>query len=106
MTKLSLPADETKQAPVFNMKEWREKTKASVDTSKKGRKAKHKKVTESAEPDGRSLRATGRTEQVNFKAHPAVKKALDTHVGKGKISLWLEQAIIAKLREEGFDVEG
>lgn len=93
-----------KEVPVFNMQEWREKTKAGIDTGKKGRKARHKKVAESTEPDGRSLRATGRTEPIYFRAQPAIRELLDAHVGKGKISLWLEKAIIAKLKEEGVDV--
>lgn len=51
--------------------------------------------------DGRSLRATGRTEHLNFKALPMIRKLIEQHVPKGSRSLWLEEAIIAKLKAEG-----
>jgi len=54
--------------------------------------------------DGRSLRATGRTEHLNFKARPEIKALLAKHVPKGAVSLWLEEAIIAKLKAEGVDL--
>ena len=54
--------------------------------------------------DKRTLRATGRTEQMNFKVTPQIKDALAKHVGRGKMSLWLEQAITAKLKDEGVDL--
>ena len=55
--------------------------------------------------DGRSLRATGRTEHLNFKARPEIKTLLAKHVPKGTVSLWLEEAIIAKLKAAGVDVD-
>jgi hypothetical protein len=55
--------------------------------------------------DGRSLRATGRTELVNFRAHPRIKQAIADHIPKGKISLWLEEAIIAKLQADGVQID-
>jgi hypothetical protein len=51
------------------------------------------------------LRATGRTEHLNFRASPQIVEALDKHIPKGKRSLWLEEAIIAKLRGEGAQFE-
>ena len=91
--------------PIFDMKKWRDKTRAKVDTGKRGRKARHKGLTDSAKRDGRSLRATGRDQHLNFKATLAIKEALHSRVGKGKISRWLEEAIIAKFREEGIEIE-
>ena len=84
MTDEPKPPVTDKSGEIFDMDYYRELTKPAVDTSKKGRKAKQKKTTNSAEPDGRSLRATGRTEHLVFKAHPTVKKALASHVGRGK----------------------
>ena len=55
--------------------------------------------------DRRSLRATGRTEHLNFKATPQIKALLAKHVPKGTVSLWLEEAIIAKLKAEGVDLD-
>ena len=71
--------------------------------AKTARKGRQKKVEKST--DGRSLRATGRTELVNFRAHPRVKQAIADHIPKGKISLWLEEAIIAKLQAEGVKID-
>jgi hypothetical protein len=90
-------------APIFPMKAAIEKFKPVVDTSRRARKARHKIVSEST--DGRSLRATGRTEHLNFKATPQIKALLATHVPKGKVSLWLEQAIIEKLKSEGVEID-
>jgi hypothetical protein len=77
--------------------------KSGVDTSRKGRKTRH--VTVTGAIDKRSLRATGRTEQMNFKVTPQIRDSLAKRVGRGKMSLWLEQAIVAKLKEEGFELE-
>jgi hypothetical protein len=51
------------------------------------------------------IRATGRTEHLNFKATPQIKKALAKHIAKGKTSLWLEEAIIEKFKREGIDLD-
>ena len=94
-----------KSGEVFDMDYYRELTKDVVDTSKKGRKGRQKRTTNSAKPDGRSLRATGRNLQVNFKASAAIKEVLDTYVGRGRKSLWIEEAILAKLESEGYDFD-
>ena len=94
-----------KSGEVFDIDYYRELTKSAVATGKKGRKARGKKTSDSAKPDGRSLRATGRTEHLVLKAHPAIVEALERHVGKGKKSLWVEEAIIAKLEAEGYDLD-
>jgi hypothetical protein len=100
-----IPPVTDKSSEIFDIDYYRELTKAAVDTSKRGRKSRQKKVADSAKPDGRSLRATGRVEQVNFKASPAIKKVLEAYVGRGRKSLWLEQAILAKLEAEGYDFD-
>ena len=74
-----------------------------VDGRRVARKSRQKKTSDAV--DGRSLRATGRTEHLNFKATPRIKQALAKHVPKGKTSLWLEEAIIEKLKREGVEVD-
>jgi hypothetical protein len=78
------------------------------DGSKKGRQGRQKTISSAVDravKDGRSLRATGRTEHLNFKARPEIKAVLDQHVPARQKSLWLEEAIIAKLRAEGVEIE-
>jgi len=94
--------DEQQDVPIFPMGEVLSRIRSNVDTGRKGRKARH--LTVAGAIDKRSLRATGRTEQMNFKVTPRIKDALAKHVGRGKMSLWLEQAIMAKLKEEGVDL--
>lgn len=77
--------------------------RSSLGTGRKGRKARHQTATGAI--DGRSLRATGRTEQMNFKVTKEIKEALGKHVGRGKMSLWLEEAIAAKLKAQGVEIE-
>jgi hypothetical protein len=91
------------QAPIFDMKVAREKFRAAADTSKGARRARHKKASNAA--DGRTLRSTGRTEHLNYKARPQIRAFLAEHVGKGNISRWLEEAIIAKAKEEGIEID-
>jgi hypothetical protein len=87
----------------FDMAAARAKFSAKVDGSKGARRTRQRKTTDAV--DGRSLRATGRTEHLNFKATPRIKQALAKHVPKGKTSLWLEEAIIEKLQREGIDID-
>jgi hypothetical protein len=87
----------------LDMAAARAKFSAKVDGRKAARKMRQKKTAEAV--DGRSLRATGRTEHLNFKATPQIKQALAKHVPKGKMSLWLEEAIIEKLQREGIDID-
>jgi hypothetical protein len=87
----------------FDMAAARAKFSAKVDGRKAARKTRQRKTTDAV--DGRSLRATGRTEHLNFKATPQIKQALAKHVPKGKMSLWLEEAIIEKLQREGIDID-
>lgn len=80
------------------------RAKLSPKQGKKRAASQAKKEKLAKSGDGRSLRATGRTEHLNFRARPEIKRAIAQHVGKGQISLWLEEAIIAKLRSEGVEV--
>ena len=52
--------------------------------------------------DGRSLRATGRTEHLNFKALPEIKEAVAKAAAEAGItkSLWLERAILAAVKAQ------
>ena len=77
--------------------------RSNVDTGRKGRKVRHLTVTGAI--DKRSLRATGRTEQMNFKVTKEIKELLAKHVGRGNMSRWLEEAIAAKLKEQGVEIE-
>jgi hypothetical protein len=74
-----------------------------VDTRKKARKERRKQAL--AAGDRRSLRATGRNQQLNIKASARLKALLAAHVENGGLSLWIEEAILAKLRAEGVDVD-
>jgi hypothetical protein len=80
-------------APIFDMKAAKAKFRPKVDGSRKGRMSRHKAVSKST--DGRSLRATGRTEHLNFKALPETRTMIEEaakHLDIPK-SLWLEQII-------------
>ena len=98
--------------PDVDDEEWdmaaaRAKLAPKHDGSKKARQSRQKKLTAAVDrsaSDGRSLRATGRTEHLNFKSRGDIKALLQKHVGRGRMSLWLEEAIIAKFREEGVEV--
>ena len=90
------------EVPIFPMGAVLNRIRPIIDTGRKGRKARH--LTVAGAVDKRSLRTTGRTEQMNFKVMPQIKDALAKHVGRGKMSLWLEEAIIAKLKAEGVDL--
>ena len=81
----------------------RAKLAPKLDGRKAARRNRQKRLTEAV--DGRSLRATGRIEHLNFKATPEVKALLAKHVPKRTVSLWLEEAIIAKLRAEGVEID-
>ena len=81
----------------------RAKLAPKLDGRKAARKNRQKRLADSV--DGRSLRATGRTEHLNFKARPEIKTLLAKHVPKRTVSLWLEQAIIAKLKAEGVNID-
>jgi hypothetical protein len=102
-----MEADAHADEEEWDMEAARAKLRPKVDQSKKGRQGRQKKIAQSVSPsarDGRSLRATGRTEHLNFKSRPDIKGLLQEHVGRGHMSLWLEEAIIAKLKSEGVEV--
>ena len=84
----------------WDMAAARAKFAAKVDTRKAARKDRQKRLNGSV--DGRSLRATGRTEHLNFKALPEIKEAVAKAAAEAGItkSLWLEQAILAALKAQ------
>lgn len=57
-------------APIFDMKAARDKFRLVADTSKKGRAARHKAISDAV--DRRTLTRTGRTAQFNFKSTPGL----------------------------------
>ena len=81
----------------------RAKLAPKLDGRKAARKNRQKRLADAV--DGRSLRATGRTEHLNFKARPEIKTLLAEHIPKRTVSLWLEEAIIAKLKAEGVEID-
>jgi len=81
----------------------RAKLAPKLDNRTAARKARKRVLADAV--DGRSLRATGRNQHLNFKASQRIKHLIAKHVPKGKVSLWLEGAILDKLRSEGIDVD-
>lgn len=66
-------------------------------SSKAERKAREKKVAKMV--DGRKLKAKGRTIQINFKAKPAIREALDAKLAAEKITIadFMERTLEAAL---------
>src|ERR1700693_3605491 len=96
-------AELTPEDAEWDFAEARAKLAPKLDGRKAARRNRQKRLTDAV--DGRSLRATGRTQHLNFKATPEIKALLAKHVPKGTVSLWLEEAIIAKLKAAGVDVD-
>jgi predicted HicB family RNase H-like nuclease len=69
----------------------RQKMIASFSSTKKSRKDRGKKIR--AAVDGRSLRATGRTEQFNIKMRPEIKQAVTAAAEASGVSVveWVER---------------
>lgn len=90
-------------APIFNMAEAVAKFAPKVDNSRKARKSRHKTVSNAT--DGRSLRASGRTAQFNFKALPELKPAAQQAAREAGLTLaeWMEAAVNAALGEGRVD---
>ena len=92
----------------WDMAAARLRLKPKIDQTKRGRQDRQRKLAKSVDPiasDGRSLRATGRTAQYNTKMKPELKALLASHIPRGQASLWLEEAILAKLKAEGVDFD-
>ncbi|MCV0371745.1 hypothetical protein [Filomicrobium sp.] len=87
--------------PVFDMAAAKANFHPVIDNSRKGRKARHQAVSRAK--DGRSLRATGRTEQFNFKSTPGLKKQAQAAAQKQGLTLaeWMENAVKAALGVDG-----
>lgn len=71
--------------------------KQGVSSTKKARKDREKKLKDTV--DRRSLRATGRTAQFNFKCHPSLKERAyeAAKAERLPISEWMENAVLAAL---------
>jgi len=96
----------------WDMAAARAKLAPQHDNSKRARQSRQKRIAKAVDrsaTDGRSLRSTGRTAQFNFKALPELKpaalKAAQKAAEKAGLTLaeWMEEAVTAKLREEGID---
>ena len=61
----------------WDMAAARAKFATKIDTRKAARKDRQKRLNGAV--DGRSLRATGRTEHLNFRASPQIVESLDKH---------------------------
>ena len=86
--------------PIFDMKAARDKFRPVADTSKKGRTARHKIISESV--DRRTLTRTGRTAQFNFKSTPGLHaraKAAAERKGQS-LAEWMEGILEAALAAE------
>jgi hypothetical protein len=101
MTREPMRPDPSPEDDEWDFAKARAKLAPKLDTRTAARKARKQMLADAV--DGRSLRATGRNQHLNFKASQRVKDLLAQHVPKGKISLWLEGAILDKLRKEGID---
>ena len=83
-----------------DLRKAREKFASKVDGRKAARKSRQKRVSDSV--DGRSLRATGRTEQFNFRSNPGLKDLATEAAERAGITLaeWMENAVHAQLDKE------
>ena len=90
----------------FDMEEARKKWKQKFDTKKSPRKKRHQKLTDSV--DRRSLRATGRTEQFNFRCSEGLKRRAQKAAKSEGITLarWMERLVEVGLAECEAKVEG
>ena len=87
-------------APIFDMKAARDKFRPVADTSKKGRAARHKAISDSV--DRRTLTRTGRTARFNFKSTPGLHaraKAAAERKGRS-LAEFMETILEAALAEE------
>src|SRR5215510_6706878 len=92
----------------WDMAAARAKLAPQPDNSKRARQSRQKRIAKAVDrsaTDGRSLRSTGRTAQFNFKALPGLKPAALKAAQKSGLTLaeWMEEAVSAKLRQEGID---
>jgi hypothetical protein len=90
---------EHEQAPEeeWDYTEARRKLAPRHDNRKSARKTRQRQLTNSV--DRRSLRASGRTEQFNFKSTPGLKKRAQEAAAREGVTLaeWMENAVQAAL---------
>jgi hypothetical protein len=90
-------AELTPEDEDWSWAEARKKLTPKLDNRKAARKKRQKRLADSV--DRRSLRASGRTEQFNFKSTPGLKaRAQEAAVRKGiTLAEWMERAVEAAL---------
>jgi hypothetical protein len=78
----------------------RKKLAPKHDNRKAARKGRQKRLSDAV--DGRSLKATGRTEQFNFKSMPGLKDRARAAAEREGVSLavWMERVVQSALGEE------
>jgi hypothetical protein len=84
----------------------RKKWAAKVDGGKDARRVRHEKLTDAV--DGRSLRATGRTAQFNFRCSEGLKAKATAAAREAGITLaeWMERAVDAAIAAQNGQSEG
>ena len=90
--------DENKLAMDAALRQWSGKHDSGTAARRKRLKQSRRRQ------DGRSLKETGRSKLFNFMIKPELLEQLYEHVGRGKLSVWLEKAI-EKARAEGMQVD-
>ena len=76
---------------------------AKVDGRKAARRSRQQKTADAV--DGRSLRATGRTQHL-VQGNSADQEGLGERTyPRARPALWLEEAIIEKLQRQGIDLD-
>src|SRR5262245_66361315 len=103
MTREPMKPDPSPEDDEWDFAKARSKLALHLDNRTAARKARKRTLADAV--DGRSLRATGRNQHLNFKASQRIRDLLAKHVPKGSVSLWLEGAILDKLRSQGIDPE-
>ena len=85
---------------IHSFEEARRKWAAKLDTKKAGRQSRQKQLVDVV--DRRSLRATGRTEQFNFRCRPGLKAEVQDAANKVGITLaeWMERTLEAAALKE------
>jgi hypothetical protein len=89
----------------WDMSKARAKLAQKQDKRRAPSKARKRVILESS--DGRSLRATGRTAQFNFRSSPEIKEMATSAAEAAGVSLalWMEDAIKAALRKQGIAID-
>lgn len=84
---------------IHSFEEARKKWAAKLDTKKAGRQSRQKQLAKVV--DRRSLRATGRTEQFNFRCRPGLKAEVQDAANGASLTLaeWMERTLETAARK-------